>query len=300
MATFAEVLISAGRRTSLNPGTTPVADATTYGDLNLIQLVEFAKEAGRKLTNTRQWPEFEREYLFDLVEAQESYPLPADFNYMIFDTLWNRDESWPLIGPVDATQWQQIKSGMISIFPFQRYRVKGWNVDTTPENRIFIDPVPDAADAGEEVVLEYHSTNWLRPATMWTSGAVVALNAYVYYGMNVYKCVGDGTTDDVAPTHQVGRWTEAGGVQWEAVHYVQCLDTDVVLFQNIENLIDQIVWRWKREKTLNYAEVRADNERDMATTESNLKSARIVNFARRGKLLPLIGGGNIPDGDWDL
>ena len=99
------------------------------------------------------WPELEREWVFQLVNGQAAYQLPADFDRFQSETFWNRTQRWPLIGPLDAIQWQAFQSGLITSLPRQRFRIK--QLDYRPG--LFLNPTPSSSEAGQTCVFEFVS-----------------------------------------------------------------------------------------------------------------------------------------------
>lgn len=112
-----------------------------------------------------------------LAFGQEAYPGPADLNYFIPQTGWDRNFRWQLLGPVDAQEWQVLKSGISPVGPRLRYRLMG--------NQIYLNPAPyvpvgQASPIADLIVMEYASLNWAGPqgATV-PSQATLALDGDV-------------------------------------------------------------------------------------------------------------------------
>jgi len=53
------------------------------------------------------------------------YPLPDDYETITDNTHWDKTKHWQMLGPVDAQQWQWLKSGYISTGPRVRWRILG-------------------------------------------------------------------------------------------------------------------------------------------------------------------------------
>jgi hypothetical protein len=103
--------------------------------------------------------------------GQATYPLPSDFNYFMAQTFWDRDFRWQLLGPLDAQEWQVLKSGISPTGPRRRFRIYN--------NTFNIDPVPgfSSSDNGSIEVYEYYSNGWCQSTggingniqTIWTA-----------------------------------------------------------------------------------------------------------------------------------
>lgn len=93
--------------------------------------------------------------------GQEAYAFPADLNYFIPQTGWDRNFRWQLLGPVDAQEWQVLKSGISPVGPRLRYRIM--------QGQIYINPspyVPTGASGpiSDLIVMEYASLYWCAPS----------------------------------------------------------------------------------------------------------------------------------------
>jgi hypothetical protein len=96
-----------------------------------------------------------------LAFGQEAYPQPADLNYFIPQTGWDRNFRWQLLGPVDAQEWQVLKSGISPVGPRLRYRLM--------QNQIYLNPAPyvptgQSSPISDLIVMEYASNWWAAPA----------------------------------------------------------------------------------------------------------------------------------------
>lgn len=87
--------------------------------------------------------------------GQSDYALPADFNRVVDNTIWDRSRFWAMRGPQSPQQWQLYKSSVIGRASIQRrYRFR-----QSGALEVFsIDPVP--TDNGSALVFEYVSNSW--------------------------------------------------------------------------------------------------------------------------------------------
>lgn len=95
--------------------------------------------------------------------GQDRYVLPSDFGYFMTQTFWDRNFRWQLLGPLDAQEWQVLKSGISPTGPRRRFRVM--------DNYFNIDPVPAEVD---QEVFEYYSAGWCQSSggtvqTLWAA-----------------------------------------------------------------------------------------------------------------------------------
>jgi hypothetical protein len=86
--------------------------------------------------------------------GNESYAVPVDCDHFIQQTGWDRSFRWQLVGPLNAQEWQVLKSGISPTGPRLRWRLM--------DGQIFVNPVPASLD---NLVMEYYSTGWCQSAT---------------------------------------------------------------------------------------------------------------------------------------
>jgi hypothetical protein len=95
------------------------------------------------------WPELRKEYVFTIYGGLDHYKFPTDIQYLIPETGWSRTYRWQLLGPLEAQEWQVLKSGISPTGPRTRYRIM--------QGQIYFDP-PPCQD--QEIVFEYYSNTW--------------------------------------------------------------------------------------------------------------------------------------------
>ena len=81
------------------------------------------------------------------------YPLPDDYETITDNTHWDKTKHWQMLGPVDAQQWQWLKSGYISTGPRVRWRILGNTFQIWPPY-----------NTQEYLGFEYRSKGWVRSA----------------------------------------------------------------------------------------------------------------------------------------
>ncbi len=97
-----------------------------------------------------------------LAFGQEAYPYPSDLGHFIPQTGWDRNFRWQLLGPVDAQEWQVLKSGISPVGPRLRYRLM--------DNMIYVNPAPyvptgQSSPISDQIVLEYASKYFIALST---------------------------------------------------------------------------------------------------------------------------------------
>lgn len=157
-------------------------------DNNVVLLLSMIEQTIDEIGNSFAWPELRKQHLFPLIDGLANYPQPGDYDRSLDDTQWNRDQRWPLIGPIDPVTWQQLQSGLISQLPMQRYRVMGADL-----NQFYITPTPSSDDSGNLAVYEYIAQQKRRPKT-WVANTAYTTADYVWSNGLILKCSSNGTS----------------------------------------------------------------------------------------------------------
>jgi hypothetical protein len=135
-----------------------------------------ARRAAEALHRRTAWSAMIIEHEFTAA-GNSDFPLPADFAWMVDDTLWERSRYWALRGVQSPQRWQLYKSsiyGRATIWRRWRIRVATGAGAGTPT--VFsIDPPIVPGDNTSRFVFEYVSKNWCVSALngamspVWTS-----------------------------------------------------------------------------------------------------------------------------------
>ena len=86
--------------------------------------------------------------------SKTKYDLPPDFENITDNTHWDKTKHWQMLGPVDAQQWQWLKSGYISTGPRVRWRILGGEFQIWPPY-----------NSQEYLGFEYRSKGFVRDAS---------------------------------------------------------------------------------------------------------------------------------------
>lgn len=155
MKTCLEIVQTVAKRIGIAEPNT-AASAT---DIQVKQLLSLLNEEGEDLAARYQWQALVNEATFTTVAAESQGELEGTiiaaangFQYVLNDTMWNRDQNVPVYGPNSISQWQYLKSATVS-GPYATYRIRGGEL-------LFI-PVPTA---GHTVAFEWVTNHWVRNA----------------------------------------------------------------------------------------------------------------------------------------
>lgn len=188
-------------------------------DTQVSQLLALAKREGQEMmargVAVGGWQMLRKEYLFNLVPGQDTYPFPADIDHLCPQTYWDRSYRWQLLGPLSPQEWQVLKSGISPTGPRRRFRIFG--------GAFVIDPLP--ADTST-IVYEYYSANWCQSAAgvsqrTWTKDSDTYL-----------------LDDDTMVLGIIWRFRRAKGLQY---------DTEK---QDWQNCVDRVLARQAGSRTL--------------------------------------------------
>lgn len=281
--TLFTLLTDAANEIGITPPTSVVGSTT----LETKQLLALAYREAETLRMGFDWPQLTKEYTFSTANGTANYALPADFDRFALGTFWDRTNHWELLGPITATEWQQIKSGVVSSAPRRRFRVKG-----VQDNRFYLDPTPTSTDT---LVFEYISQNWILPL-VWTASATFTADAYCSYNGNIYKTSSGGVTGSTAPTHITTTPTSDGGVPWtyQSAYTTFNADTDTVVLK--ERLVGLgVQWRFKRAKGLEWESLKREYDDAVRLELVGYKGARELDMTGRSQYPLFLSGLNIPD-----
>lgn len=121
-------------------------------DPQVRQLLALLQAEGRYLMTCHDWSFLRTLYTFPTVASTATYAVPADFDRLIDDTMWDQTNQMKLCGPdqPQVDRWrQQSTTGQVGIR--KNYRVLGSNI------QLF--PTPDSVVT---IGYEYISNKWAR------------------------------------------------------------------------------------------------------------------------------------------
>jgi hypothetical protein len=137
------------RRTGL-PYTTAVYGST---DPQVLQVMALLEEEGNDLAVRHDWQALTLEASHTSLATEDQGAISTiasnGFRHIKNETIWDRTNSLPIVGPLDDKDWQAIK-GLTSTGARYRYRIRG--------GKLLITPTPTA---GYSWYFEYVSKYWI-------------------------------------------------------------------------------------------------------------------------------------------
>lgn len=125
----------------------------TSSDLTIRRLFALANEEGRELARRHPWQALTAEKSFITVAQAEqtNTPLPADFDRIVPDTIFNRTTGRKVLGPISGQEWQAVQARPAIGRIYASFRERAGKILMTP-----------SPGAGETVAFEYVSKNWAK------------------------------------------------------------------------------------------------------------------------------------------
>src|SRR5574343_284370 len=129
--------------------------SAVYGstDSQVLQAMALLEEEGNDLATRHDWQALVAEASHTTVATEDQGAVSTiasnGFRHICNETIWDRTNNLPIVGPLDGKDWQAIK-GMTSTGARYRYRIRG--------GHLLITPTPDA---GYSWYFEYVSKNWI-------------------------------------------------------------------------------------------------------------------------------------------
>ncbi len=113
-------------------------------------LRRLASQEGKSLAGRHNWQALllQNTFTTEAAEAQSAAAIPADFDRMIPESMFNRTTNRRIEGPLDSNTWQSIQSSLVT-FVNPAFRIR--------DNGMYITPAPAA---GNTVAYEYITTHW--------------------------------------------------------------------------------------------------------------------------------------------
>lgn len=127
------------------------ATIVSNDDETAVLLLRLASEEGESLMRRYPWQILIAERVITtLAQEEQTAAIPADYDRMLPDTMFNRTTRRWITGPLSPEDWQQQKA-LVQVYVNPVYRIRGDALLLTN---------PPAA--GETVAFEYVSKNWCR------------------------------------------------------------------------------------------------------------------------------------------
>jgi len=118
------------------------------------QLLALAKREGTQLMRATAWPILLKEHTFSTSSGTAAYALPADFDRLVNETVYNRSDNDIFSGPLTPAEYQLQNYGTASSGTTEKFRLKA----ASNALKFEIDPTPSSTQTiGFEYVSSYYS-----------------------------------------------------------------------------------------------------------------------------------------------
>lgn len=128
------------------------AELVTSQEQTSIQLLSLLNSAGNELVTYYDWEFLINTHNIVTEAGVGAYPRPGNYQRQINQTIWDKNNHRPAVGPVSPQGWQTLTNAVVTTGPFARYRIAGRKVEFLP--------APTAA--GLNFNYQYISTDWVQ------------------------------------------------------------------------------------------------------------------------------------------
>jgi len=156
MTSIVDIVRTVARRVNINSNFSSVVAST---DPQITNMLYLAEQEGQELAARYPWQELIKEKTFTSLAASlqgtvgdggDILTTTDNYDYIMNDTMWNRDSRIPILGPNTAETWQA-RETMGVTGPYPRYRIRG--------NSLYFLPAP--VTAGDDITFEFYTKNWI-------------------------------------------------------------------------------------------------------------------------------------------
>jgi len=254
-------------------------------DGNSLKLLRTLHDLGSELREQYTWPQLVRRGTITLVSGKARYPLPADFDSFVRDTMWLSSENRPQANLSPFADFEFLQRSNLGTID-KAVSIQGHTFDS-----FYVHP-----SEGEGVYsFLYNSRNWVRPS-VWMQGKSFNMGQFCWYDGSVYQAINGGTAGATAPTHDAGSETD-GGVMWryyEEPYDEVKSDEDTTVFDP-DLMIYGITARFVDGQGLDASQLEARFMSRLERVKPRQAPTPTINMGSKLYQLPQ---GTIPEGGW--
>lgn len=140
------------------------ASLVSSSDNTARQMLALLNREGSELTARFNWAACVRQKVVTVTSGTAVYAVPTDFGNLIDDTMWDVTNRWPMIGPLDSTEWEMLLRGIIVSTPRRVWRLIGkldgtYAASATP---FYVEIMPTPTNSTDQFSYEYSTTGYAR------------------------------------------------------------------------------------------------------------------------------------------
>jgi len=243
---------------------------------------------GRQVRRKALWPSLNKRFPITSIDDTLLYSLPPDFDRSVFDTFWQSGRYWQMMGPLTNREWENQKNGVVAASPSIQFRFSG--IDSKKIELL------DDPGAGETIVFQFQSLNWLLPTLDWAAGIEVTDGEFCQYNGNVYEAQATGSTGATAPTHPIGTASD-GVVSWTYSAYEKIVENGARILLDKDIFILGVQWAWLQINGFEYDAILMEFNSEIKKRLGALSGASSFVISN-GQASPFFGWGVVPQTGW--
>ena len=149
-------------------GYTVETNVVSSTEITTKQLLAIANRINRDIFEAYPWPKCYASGSITLVSGQASYQLPAAFSYYHYDTFWNQNTRWRVLGPMAEQEYAEFLGFGLNTTVYQRFQIRG-----ITNSELLISPTPGTQYDNNTIIFEYIADRSVRPVT-WTASTALS------------------------------------------------------------------------------------------------------------------------------
>lgn len=135
------------------------------------QLLALLNREGQDLIAAHDWAACQRDKSVTVTSGTSTYAVPTDFAKIIDDTMWDTTNKWPMLGPLNSTEWATLLKGISISTPRRIWRLVGKSDGTySGATAFYVQIAPTPTNSTDTFYYEYISNGFARQSSDASSG----------------------------------------------------------------------------------------------------------------------------------
>jgi hypothetical protein len=135
------------------------------------QLLALLNREGQDLIAAHDWAACQRDKTVTVTSGTATYAVPTDFAKIIDDTMWDTTNKWPMLGPLNSTEWAMLLKGISISTPRRIWRLVGKSDGTySGATAFYVQIAPTPTNSTDTFYYEYISNGFARKSADASAG----------------------------------------------------------------------------------------------------------------------------------